>query len=35
MQQEGPSDSPNQSKKALAPLGLGNILKTKKGKSET
>jgi hypothetical protein len=35
MQQEGLNDSPNQSKKALAPPGMGNILKAKKGRSET
>ncbi|CAK9237131.1 unnamed protein product [Sphagnum troendelagicum] len=35
MQQEGPGDSPSQSRRALAPPGLGNILRAAMGRSET
>ncbi|CAM6009484.1 unnamed protein product [Sphagnum balticum] len=35
MQQEGPGDSPSQSRRALAPPGLGNILRAARGRSET
>jgi hypothetical protein len=35
MQQGGPGDSPSQSRRALAPPGLGNILRAARGRSET
>jgi hypothetical protein len=35
MQQEGPGDSPSQSRRALPPPGLGNILRAAMGRSET
>ncbi|KAH9552019.1 hypothetical protein CY35_09G042800 [Sphagnum magellanicum] len=35
VQQEGPGDSPSQSRRAVAPPGLGNILRAARGRSET